>query len=55
MYYLVAPRERDGPSLEAADELLAGDVSFGVAYHAPGDDEREDPRAAAVRQLRESV
>ena len=53
--YLVSAGERDGPSLEAADELLAGDVSLRVPYHAPGDDEREDPRATAVRQLRESV
>ena len=41
--------------MKTADEHLAGDVSFGVAHYASGDDEREDPRAIAIRQLRESV
>lgn len=53
--HLVAPGEGDGPSLEAADELLAGDVALGVAHHAPGHDEREDPGAAPVGQLGEPV
>lgn len=53
--YLVSPRKRDGPSLEAADKLLTGDVSFRVPYYVPGDDEREDPRATAIRYLHESV
>lgn len=53
--YLVAAREGNSPSLEAANKFLAGDVPFRIADDAPCHDEGEDPRTTAIGQLRESV
>lgn len=52
---LVRAGEGDGPSLVAARELLARDVTLQVAGHGLGHDEREHVRVGAVVQLGEAV
>lgn len=46
----VRPRKGDGPFLEAARQLLAGDVPLQIPGHRPGDHERENVSVSTVVQ-----